>query len=799
MHRANNTVRRAQCPSAPGDRRVPVLGHNRRVSVLGRDLGTRPLVLVVVLLLVTMCRRWDNPYDPRNNRPPNVPARPWPASGDSAVDSVRVLTQGLSWAGGDTNPWDRVVYRLYLGTTPTPALAESSLRDTVYRPQYVRALTRYWWRVVAIDSLGDSAIGPVWNFKTITVTPNHQPYTPRDPTPDSASTDQWLRVTLTWTGGDPDPADSVFYKVYLGTTTPPPLVASGLRQPSYLAGRLKYDNSYYWRVVATDNRGDSTVGPLWWFRTIPAVLVTQPNATSWWRMGSTQTVLWTGGPTPTQTDSTVILYSSNGGITWLRQGRAQQQGRFDWLVPGPASTNSQVRVRAHVGGDTALGKSATFQVTDTNAPSPITVDSPPAGARWVIGSTHHVTWTGGTWGVDSTVIFYRSTSGGSWQRQGKAVEQGSYLWTVPGPATTDASVRVTAYCLNKSTEGVSGRFEVTELAYPDSVIALVRVGSRPKALLWDSLSNTVFVANYSDSSVSVIDGGTSQVIATVRVGNYPTALCWNATNNRVYVANYSDSSLSVIDGTTNQVLTTVVVGANPYALCWNRTNNKVYVAHKPGTTVTIVDGANNSVITTVPVDTNPCALVYNQGVNKVYVANWANNTVTVIDGASNLVLATVPVHINPCALTVDGQSNVMVANQFSGNATIIDGNTNSEITTVETGSKPWAVAHNATSTRLYAANSEDATVTIISAQSYNVEGTIPVGTRPRSIIWADWVNKLYVGNYDGGSITILDGANNMVVKHLPVGAKPTALCANRIDNKVYVANYDDGTVSVIGP
>ncbi|MEO0079687.1 MAG: YncE family protein [candidate division WOR-3 bacterium] len=762
---------------------------------MNHKLSGKILLLVAGLGLLVMCRRWNNPHDPLNNRPPNQPSRPWPASGDSTLDSSQVIQSGLRWAGGDSDPGDRVYYRLFFGTTTPPVLIESILEDTVYRPQQVRALASYYWRVVAFDSLGDSAVGPLWNFRTARF--NRAPNIPSAPEPDSGATDQLVNLTLSWTGGDPDPGDSVTYDIYLGTTTPPPLAAADLKQTSFRPERLNYDTDYYWRVVAKDRRNATTVGPLWSFRTAPPVVVTSPAGGSRWAIGSTHQVLWNGGPAG---DSTVIWYSTNGGMTWPhRQGRATQPGRFDWRVPAPATENAKLQVRVFVGRDTALGVSATFAVTDTNPPSPITVDSPPAGARWLVGSTHYVVWRGGTFGVDSTVIFYSSNGGTTWSRQGRAETQGSYLWTVPGPATNNGKIQVKAYCLNKSTEGFSGQFSVVERSYPDSVIATVPVGSRPRALLWDSLTNTVFVANYSSGGgVSVIDGTTNQLVTTIPVGDFPTALCWNATNNRIYVANYTDSSLSVIDAATNQVLTTVAVGPNPYLLCWNQTNNKVYVAHKPGNTVTIVDGVSNSVITTVQVDTNPVAMTWNPAVNKVYVANWANNTVTVIDGANNAVLATVPVDINPCALVVDGQANVLCANQFSNTASIISGTTNQRIATVTVEAKPWAAAYNGTNNRLYTANSDAGSVSVINGQHYYVEDDITVGLQPRSIAWADWVNKLYVGNYDGASVTVIDGANNAVLKTITVGARPIAICTNPRDNKVYVANYDAGTVSIIG-
>jgi hypothetical protein len=72
--------------------------------------------------------------------------------------------------------------------------------------------------------------------------------------------------TLSWSGGDPDAGDAVTYDVYFGTGDPPPLLQSG-RPHSNLAVTLAAATHYYWQVVARDDHGAETAGPLWEFTT----------------------------------------------------------------------------------------------------------------------------------------------------------------------------------------------------------------------------------------------------------------------------------------------------------------------------------------------------------------------------------------------------------------------------------------------------------------------------------------------------------------------------------------------------
>ncbi len=975
------------------------------------------LALLFLLLGLLLCRKWTNPYDPLANRPPSPPRLLYPDSGSRDIDTSVVLR----WTCSDPDSLDTLKYILYLGISPPPPLFDSQITDTFYHPLNLNVLASYYWRIVARDRFGETATSPVWHFATARA--NNFPYVPSSPTPDSGAIGQFVRLTLSWAGGDPDPGDTVRYDIYFGTVNPPPLFVQGHPQTSWTPPRLKYDSTYYWRIVSRDQRGATVSGPLWFFRTFPPVIVTQPNDTTRWRVYSHQTIRWTGGPllssmsapelrtdvvqpsahaverhsiNASAADSVVIYYSTNGGTTWLRHGRATASGAYNWTVPSPPSTNARVQVRMFLFGDTTIGNSPRYEVYDQNKPSvitvtapdsnaewrigntyeitwtggtflgmdstvlsystnngttwsrigattrpgiyrwtvpapatnqakirvrafcldssttgfsstfkiveglppititqpnantrwregsaqtivwtggpatpdsitvyystddgitwlrhgrtttpgtynwnvpgpatqsarvavraylaaessvgisaryvvydslppsPITVTSPVAGARWLVGTTHEITWTGGTFaGMESTVIYYSTNGGTDWLRQGVTTQPGSYTWTVPNPPTNNAQIAVRAWCGNYLTEGRSGIFTVAGAGgTPDSVIATITVGSKPRALLWDSLHNKVFVANYNDSSVTVIDGASNQIQTTIPVGKFPYALCLNTVNGNVYVANQISGTVTVIDGASNQVIATVGVGSYPQALCFNPSTNRLYVSNYRSATVTVLDGASNQVITTVPVDSNPIALVYNPEYNKIYCANFARNNVTVIDGSNNSVIGTVGVDYQPCALVVDGRNNVAVANRYLGRVTIINGQNQTVITTIDVGTEPYALAYNATDNRLYCANSGSNDISVINVNTYSLLTTISTGVHPRSLAWAGWVDKLYAANYDGASVTMIDGASNTVQKTISVGANPIALCINSWNSKVYVANYNANTVTVIGP
>jgi len=94
---------------------------------------------------------------------------------------------------------------------------------------------------------------------------NHPPNIPSDPYPPDGAKDQPTLVPLSWKGGDPD-GDSVLYSVYFGTTPEPPRVHKDTAT-SYTASNLLPATTYYWRIEAVDEKGDTSEGPLWKFST----------------------------------------------------------------------------------------------------------------------------------------------------------------------------------------------------------------------------------------------------------------------------------------------------------------------------------------------------------------------------------------------------------------------------------------------------------------------------------------------------------------------------------------------------
>jgi len=146
---------------------------------------------------------------------------------------------------------------------------------------------------------------------------NLPPNQPSSPTPSHNATNVSLGTDLSWTGGDPNPGDTITYDVYFGTNSPPPKAISNQSTTTYDPGLLEYDTRYYWKIVSWDTSEASTVGPLWAFTTTvnypPEFGTPTPTNGSVW---NPLTFVWSITISDTEGDSfSWTIQCSNGQVS----------------------------------------------------------------------------------------------------------------------------------------------------------------------------------------------------------------------------------------------------------------------------------------------------------------------------------------------------------------------------------------------------------------------------------------------------------------------------------------------------
>jgi hypothetical protein len=168
------------------------------------------------------------------------------------------------------------------------------------------------------------------------------------------------------------------------------------------------------------------------------ITLTSPNGGESWGAGTRQTITWIFSGTDVPV---MIELSRDGGSTWTTINYGTKGGSQVWRVTGEATNEARIKVRS-------LGVPATFDISDENFTigQPITVTSPHGdentGVNWAVGTSQKITWD--SLDVTGNIKIQLSRNGGSsWGTIIAATpNDGSELWKVTGPPTTQTRIRV---------------------------------------------------------------------------------------------------------------------------------------------------------------------------------------------------------------------------------------------------------------------------------------------------------------------------------------------------------------------
>jgi YVTN family beta-propeller protein len=139
-------------------------------------------------------------------------------------------------------------------------------------------------------------------------------------------------------------------------------------------------------------------------------------------------------------------------------------------------------------------------------------------------------------------------------------------------------------------------------------------------LTLDESTGTVYVAGIESAALTALSGSSSES-ATLPVGQIPSSIAVDSNTNTLYVANYGDGTVTVLDPKAQKIIATLHVGSQPKSIVFDSIRNLVYVANTHDNTVTVIDANHNTVLATLPAGKNPYALAVAPGSNRLYVAN----------------------------------------------------------------------------------------------------------------------------------------------------------------------------------
>jgi YVTN family beta-propeller protein len=213
----------------------------------------------------------------------------------------------------------------------------------------------------------------------------------------------------------------------------------------------------------------------------------------------------------------------------------------------------------------------------------------------------------------------------------------------------------------------------------------------PCGLTVSSNGEELYIANLLESTVMIVDLNTREPKVNIPVGlspcqwlhgrralssSFPYDVAISKDNSKLYVSNWGEEIVSVIDKKAQRVTNTVKVGSHPNAMILSPDGRRLYVANANTDDISIINTAIDEVIKVIslrpypgaPFGSTPNALAISPDGKSLYVANGNNNDVAIIDLPKGKIRGLIPVGWYPTALAIspDGKTLYVANGKGSG-------------------------------------------------------------------------------------------------------------------------------------
>ncbi len=148
------------------------------------------------------------------------------------------------------------------------------------------------------------------------------------------------------------------------------------------------------------------------------------------------------------------------------------------------------------------------------------------------------------------------------------------------------------------------------------------------SVAYDSANGTVYVDftpyAVADADVAIVNVTTYAVTYLPTTDfDLPAGLAYDPADQKVFVANYGEGTVTILDASDGAVETALTVGNNPFGVLYDPDNGTVFVSNFGSDNVSVIDAAENTLVKTpTPIDINnePAGLAYDPANGEVYVA-----------------------------------------------------------------------------------------------------------------------------------------------------------------------------------
>ena len=192
-----------------------------------------------------------------------------------------------------------------------------------------------------------------------------------------------------------------------------------------------------------------------------------------------------------------------------------------------------------------------------------------------------------------------------------------------------------------------------------------------------------FISNGRESTVSIFDLNTLKLIAKVKVGEHPDAILYDSASKRVFAFNGRSQDATAIDAAHGTVLGTIKLPGRP-EFSVSDGEGTVFVNVEDKSQIAIIDPQKLEVKTSWPLAPcqEPSGLAIDRK-NRRLFAGCSNKMMAVIDAGNGKILATPPIAEGVDANDFDAETGLAFASCGEGILTVVHEDSPSKFAVVE--------------------------------------------------------------------------------------------------------------------
>lgn len=343
------------------------------------------------------------------------------------------------------------------------------------------------------------------------------------------------------------------------------------------------------------------------------------------------------------------------------------------------------------------------------------------------------------------------------------------------------------------------------------VVATIKLGSNPKEIIFNNVTKKAYISHADTDEIYIVDVDRAAVVKKIKVDSDPVALAYDKNDGSVFVANNSAGTISVIapDFSVKRVdLRSPAYYHSPLSLAYVNASKQLFIINASAAKIFVYDHKSGSIVKEDATDAYPLQIFSSEKLKSAFVRHYDANSIFAVDGGT-LAIKRIPAVVNvpelffsqPQGIIIDEEKNLIyVTNLGNDTITVIDGATQKPIKKIKVGLAPHNIFLDKKTKKLYVISPPDGSIAIVDTRNPDYPTKImKIEGQARGGVINSRTDRFYVSNVTKSTLEVFDMAREEFVATVPFSAKsfPLISSVDEERNIVYTALYGGSAIVVI--